>query len=267
MLVEVKPLPLKKWHGKQGRESFGQPKIVEVLINTETGRYQTGLTEEEAAHYGKLLGVDLSDTVEFEKPHPYWSTKPSWISLPNSTAIFNTDKPSDYVKVKNLKASHKVANSMEAWENGEFPNATHVIFDETEEVENKATKIALQQNAIALLPKMTQEDKIAMVTILSDKHKSVRNQSESFITVELDELIKNKATEFIRVAKMGREEVSLRAKILDLVNVNVLTKEAGSYYYMGELIGMDYEDTVDWFKNPQNAKMRVMMLEKLEKKV
>lgn len=267
MIVEVRPLPIKRWHNKEGKESFSQPKVIEVLINTETGKYETGLTEKEAEHYGKILGVDLSDTVEFEKPHPYWSNKPSWVILPNHTAMFNTDKAAEFVKIKNMKASHKVANSMAAWERGEYPSATHVIFDETEEVEAKATKIALKQEASLMLPKMTEEDKIAIVTLLSDKHKSVRGQSPSFITVEIDEIVNNKTKEFIRTVKMGREEVSLRSKVLELVNANILTKEGGSYYYMGELVGMDYEDAVDWFKDPQNSKMKVMILEKLEKKV
>lgn len=267
MLVEVRTLPIKKWHGKEGAESFAKPKVLEVLIDTNTGKYNTGLSEEEAAVYGKAMGVDLSDTVIPDTPHPYFSLKPSWITLENNTMFFDDKKMSDVVKIKNMKASKKVANSMAAWEKGEFPEATHVIFDEQEEVQEKATKIALKNEAIALLPKMSEEDKASIITILSDKHKSVRGQSPSFIAVEIDELITDKTSEFIRTVKMGREEVSLRSKVLELVDLNILTKEAGSYYYMGELIGMDYEDTVDWFRNPQNSKMKIMILEKLNNKV
>lgn len=267
MLVEVRPLPIKKWHGKEDKESFSQPKVLEVLVDPNTGRYNTGLTEKEAEEYGKLMGVDLSDTVVHDSPHPYWSQKPSWITLPNHTALFDTNKPAEAVKVKNMKASKKVANSMAAWERGEYPAATHVIFDEAEEIEAKAIKANLRSEAQAFLPKMTEEDKISVITILSDKHKSVRGQSPSFITVEIDELIQNKTKEFIKTVKLGREEVALRAKVLELVDKNILTKEAGSYYYMGELIGMDYEDTVDWFRSPNNSKMKVVLLEKLEKKV
>ena len=267
MLIEVRTLPIKKWHGKEGVESFARPKVLEVLINPNTGKYNTGLSEKEAKEYGEMMGVDLSDIVVPETPHPYFSLKPAWITLENNTMFFDSNKPSDAVKIKNMKASKRVANNMAAWERGEYPEATHVIFDETEEVEAKATKINLRREAVALLPKMSEEDKASVITILSDKHKSVRGQSPSFITVEIDELVEDKTAEFIKVVKMGREEVTLRARVLELVNANILTKEAGSYYYMGELIGMDYEDTVDWFKSPQNSKMKVMILEKLENKV
>ena len=49
MLVEVRPLPEKKWHGKKGKDSFAQPKTIEVLYDEKLGAYATGLTEEEAA--------------------------------------------------------------------------------------------------------------------------------------------------------------------------------------------------------------------------
>lgn len=47
----------------------------------------------------------------------------------------------EFVKIKVLKASKFVANSLKDWENGLYPEATHVIYDESEEVGIKATKI------------------------------------------------------------------------------------------------------------------------------
>lgn len=263
MLVEVRPLPVKKWHGKKDKESFAQPKIIEVLFNKETGAYNTGLTKEEAEKYGKILGVDLSDTFSYTEPHPYWGTRPAWIELPNHTIVFDTRKPMDFVKVKNIKASNKVANNMKDWEEGKYPNATHVIYDEAEEIANRSAKIELEQQANQILYKMSQEDKISMVQILSDKNKSVRGMSPDFINVEMDDIIKNKTQDFIRTAKMGREEVNIRAKILEMVAKNILTKEGGAYYYMSDMIGVDYESTVAWFRDPQNSKMKVLILEKL----
>lgn len=265
MLVEVRPLPLKKWHGKKGKEEFAQPKILEVLFDKETGNYATGLTEEEAEKYGKILGVDLSDKFTYAEPHPYWSTKPSWISLPNCTTIFNTENAADFVKVKNMKASKRVANSMKEWEEGKYPDATHVIYDEAEEIANKTTKIELKRKANQLEGKLSQEDKIAIVQILSDKKISVRGKSPNYIAVELDDIIENKTQEFIRTVELGREEVTIRGKVLEMVDKNILIKEGGSYYYMGELIGMDFMSTVEWFKDPQNSKMKVLILEQLEK--
>lgn len=261
MFVEVRPLPEKKWHGKSGKESFAQPKAIEVLYDSNTGKYATGLTEEEAKDYGKRLGVDLSDTFNPTEPHPYWSTKPATIKLENFTQLLNTDKPVDFVKVKNMKASKFVANSQRAYEAGEYPDATHVIFDEEEEVSLKATKVQMKEKAYIIASKMSNDDKAAMVQILSSK--TVRKRSPNFIDVEVADIIENKTSDFIRFANMGREEVNIRALVLELLNKNILTKEAGSVYYMGEIIGIDYEGAIEWFRNPQNSKMKVAILEKV----
>ena len=52
-LVEVRPIEVKKWHGKKGQESFTRPKKIQALIDPVTMQYATGLTEEDIA---KLRG-------------------------------------------------------------------------------------------------------------------------------------------------------------------------------------------------------------------
>jgi hypothetical protein len=263
MLVEVKPITRKSWHGKEGKESFSQPKVLEVLYNTQTGRYATGLTEEEVVKYGKLMGVDLSDKFDPTTPHPYWSSQAARIKLPNHTVIFDDEKPADFVKIKNLKVSQYVANSMQDYEKGLYPEATHVIFDESEVVRLNATKIQRKRECTKLILEMSLDEKTAIVQILSEK--AVRGRSQDFIDVEIDRIIDEKPGDFIRIAKMDKQEMNIRATILDAIQRNVLTKEAGAIFYMGERISNDYESAVDWFKDPQNSKMKVSILEKLNK--
>lgn len=261
MLVEVRPLDLNKWHGKKGKESFTQPKVIEAVYDGTTGKYATGLTEEEVKEYGVKLGADLSNNFNPTEPHPYWSSKAAWVKLENYTQVFDTVKPADYVKVKLMKASKYVANSIAEWEKGEYPEASHVIFDEEEEVAIKATKVQLRERCILTASKMSADDKIAMVQVLSKR--SLRGRSNNFIDVEIANVIEEKPTEFEKYAAMGREEINIRATVLELIYKNILTKENTSVYYMSELIGIDYEDAVRWFKDPNNSKMKVVMLEKL----
>lgn len=265
MKVEVRPLDMPKWHKKTGKDSFAQSKVLEVPINGKTGKYETGLTEEETEKYGKILGVDLSDIVLPEAAHPFWSTKAAWITLPNHTVIFDTSNPRDFVKVKNLKANNRVANSMREWEEGLFPQATHVIYDESEEIEAKAKKAELHEAAIAILSKLTLEDKISIATVLSNGGLSINKQSANFVTVEMHNLINKDVREFLRVAKMGKEEVNLRAKIFQMADKEILTRSGGAYYYMGDMIGLTVEDVIVFFKDPKNIKLRVLLMERLEK--
>lgn len=261
MIVEVKPLPVLKWHGKKGKESFTQSKKSEVLYDPDTGKYATGLTEEEAAEYGKRLGLDLTDTFIPEQPHPYWSTKGASIVLENKTMFFDTKKPLDFIKVKNMKASKLVANSMKEWEAGLWPFATHVIYDEQEDMSIKASAVQTKQLCYSTLAKLSADEKANIVLIVLEE--SVKGRSSDFIDTRIDEVINQFPDEFLKWAKMDTTELNVRASILEGIQRNVLTKEGQSIYYMSERLGFDLEDTIKWFANPDNQKLKVAILEKM----
>lgn len=262
-LIRVEKIEGKKWHGKEGADSFAQPITLEVLYSEETGRYATGLTEEEAESYGKQLGVDLSDTFVIEKPHPYWNSRAGIIKLNATSTFFNPNKLSDLIKIKNLKAHSMVANSLEDYEAGLYPDAKFYIVDETDEVKKKATKAQQKQKAFSLLAKMSAEDKISIIQILSKQ--SYKNQSNDFIDAEIDLIIEKNTEDFIRYAKMDSAEVYIRAAIYECLQKNILTKEGNSILYMGDTIAFDYEEAVQWFKNPQNQKMKVSIFDKMSR--
>jgi len=263
MKVEVRVIDVKKWHGKKGQENFSQPLVLEALYDIETGGYATGLTEDERKKYEKLTGYDLSDKYDPQKPHPFWNSQAARIKLPHRTTIFDTDKPLDFIKVKVLKASKYVANSMKEYEEGLYPEATHVIFDEAEEVLIKAKKIERKNEASALLEKMTLDEKVNIVQILGNK--SLRGQSQNFVTVAMDEILENQIDEFLNLAKADKEQTYMRAVILEAIYKGTLTKEGNAILYMGDRVGNDVFDAVEYFLDPQNQIMKTKLLEKLTK--
>ena len=264
-IVEVRPIDSVKWHGKQGKESFGQPNTIEVLYDSKTGRYATGLTPEEAEELGKLTGQDLSDAFDPLKPHPYWSSMAARIKLPNNTRIFDTSNPMDRIKVANLKASKYVANSYAEWQSGKFPEATHVIFSEEEEMMVKASKVSRKRAATKLAMEMSKDEKINVVMII--KGKSFRGRSENFVDVAIDEIMEvpEHLDLFLTYAQMDKAEVYIRAAVLESLHRNILTKEGAAVYYMGDKIGNDIEDAVNYFKDPNNQALKAAILEKLNK--
>lgn len=263
-IVEVRPIQKEKWHKKEGKEAFTQPKGSQVLYDPKTGKYATGLTEQEAAEWGKELGIDLSDKFNPNEEHPTWSSK-SWnIKLENRTMFFDTSRLIDKIKVKNMKANKFVANSLKELKEGKWDEATHVIFDEDDEVEDKATKIEKRKKATRLTDKMLASDKIAMIMILNGKY--MKGKSNSAIDVELEEAIEESPQNldtFLEFASMDAKDFSLRGQILEGLHKQVLTREGEAVYYHGERIGYDISDAVEWFKNPDNQKLKVAILNKL----
>lgn len=260
-LVEIRPLDIPKWHGKRGKESFAQPVVIEALYDHKIGGYATGLTEEEALKYGKKLGVDLSNVFNQDEAHPFWGSKMGRIKLDNVTTILDDTKSLEFVKVKVLKASKYVANSLKEWESGDFPEATHVIFDEGEEVAVKARKAQKRKKAVQLSIELSLKEQANVVQILTGKPMSKVDQE--FIDVEVADLIDNNLEEFLRVASMDKSEMFIRAVIHEAIYRNVLIKEGPSIYYMSDKIGYDFEEAVKWLSNPQNQNIKLSILEKL----
>lgn len=261
MKVTVKPVPKEAWHGKSGKDSFAQPLTVEVLYDTEEGGYATGLSEEETEVYSKKLGVNLDKKFDREEPHEYWGTQAAKIKLPNHTVIFETDRAVDFVKVKNLKASKQVANSFEEWEKGLWPDATHYIFDESEETQIEAGRIAKRNKAIQLSMKLTLDEKLSVVQILSNK--SFRGRSSDFVDVEIDKIIQDDVDSFLNLTKMDKQHVYAKGVIMEALFKHTLVKEGLAIKYMGEVIAHDIEQAVEYFLDPNNQLMKVAILEKL----
>ena len=265
MKVEIRPIQKEKWHGKKGTEDFTQTKVIEALVDVETHRLATGLTEEETIEYGKKLNVDLNPTIPVDgKPHPFYGKPIGWLKLENRTIIFETDNPLDFVKVKLAKESKFVANSMKDYLEGRYPFATHVIHDEEMETTIKASKIQKKNAAIKISLSLSLEEKASLVAIL--RNKIVNDRSQDFVDVIIDEIIETNPDEFIRFAKMDRDEVFTRAIVLEAIYKNILTKEGSSIYYMDSVLGTDYEAAVEYFMNPQNQKQKIAILEKVERK-
>lgn len=264
MKVEIKPIDDKSgWLDMQKDQSFKRPVTIEALVDNEKGIYVTGLDETDQKKYSKMIGIDLSNKLQYENgniaEHAFYHSKIGRIKLENNTMIFNTENPIDYVKYALMKASPFVANSIN--EIDHFPEATHYISSEEEEVELKANKLAIRNTCILEAAKLTPAEKASVVSILSTK--TIKNRSDNFIDVEINNIIDEKPEEFLKTIKLDKQELSVRSNILDALRRNILTKEGLSICYMGEVIAEDYESAVKWFKDPQNQKIKVAILEKL----
>ena len=260
MLVEVKPIERKKWHGKVGDENFTQPLTIECLYDKTIGAYATGLTEDDQKRLERLTGFDLSNRYG-DKPHPFWNSQAAKIKLPARTSLFDTLKPIDEIKVKVMKASKFVANSLKDWEEGLYPEATHVIYDEAEEIKMKASKLQIRKKADQLSYKLTNDEKINIIQVLSKK--SMRKQSPDFLDVEIARLVEEDTLRFIQYAEEDSATVYVRAAILEGIHRNILTKEGNVILYMGDKIGHNIDEAVKYFSDPNNQTIKASIFEKL----
>jgi len=262
MKIEVRPIIRKQWHGKSGKESYTRSRKIQALVN-EDQKYQTGLSEDDIEWLKKEgFGGDLSDTFNASEPHSLWDSKMGIVELKNSTQFFDDQKTIDRVKIGIMRASTRVANSMKEYTDGIWDEATHVIYDEKEEISVVASKLAIKNNAIIRANDLSVEDKANIVHILAGKN--IKDKSNGFIEVELNKLIEKDAKSVIRVMDRDAETIILETLILDALKANVLKKKGHKYYYYDNYLGGSVEDLIIYFKDETNQELRFTIVSKLE---
>lgn len=269
-LIEVRPIEKKKWHDKKGIESFTRPQKIQVLVDTETMRYATGLTEEDLKHLKKLgVTYDLSDTFNTEEAHPFWDNPMGAFKLENNTMFFDADKPLEYIKIKNMKASKYVANTLKEYDEGYYPEATHYIHDEVEQNEILATEVERKNKAIIEASKMSVDRKLEIILAISGKN--LKGQSNAFIEVELDKILNVKKTqdkvsgaeEFLRYTSMNKSDLSVYALVLEALQKNVLRKDGHKILFMDSVIGTDETDVAKYLNIDENQDLKISIMAKI----
>ena len=261
-IIIVKPIEKEKWHNKSGREDFARPVVIEALVGMQSGLYSTGLTTEDKVRLETLTGFDLSPNYISGKAHPFWNSPTAHVKLESKTNIFDTNRAIDEIKYKILKASDLVANSQKEYDEGKFPYAIFVIFDEIEEIEIKASKAAIKRKVIVESTKLTKIKKAEIIQILSNT--SVRNQSDDFVDLKLDETIdKFGAEKVLQLMQRDKAKTSLHALLLEAIHKNVLRKDGTAIYYMDDQIGFDVESALAYFADPKNQTLKAQILEKI----
>lgn len=283
--VQLRPIDTPKWHNKKGAESFTRAKVISALVDGDSMTYATGLEYikkdyidpadgktklTEAEYYGKALKADLSNQFNLDTPHPFWDSKMAKVKLENRTQFFSHDNPLQHIQIQILKASKYVANSMQAFEEGEYPEATHVIYDETEEVEVKASKVALITQLYAASAKLSQGQKIETILLMTGegdylRGKNLKGKSENFVNVEFAKLIDTKPDTLNHVLSMDKEALATRALVIEALQKHVLKKDGHKIKYFDTVIGQDIDDVAQYLNNPENQDFKLRIKEQINK--
>jgi|SRR6187402_896047 len=261
-IVEVKPIEKERWHNKKGKENFSRPITLEALVSLRTGQFATGLSPEDRVRLESTTGYNLSPDYTLGKAHDFWNSPAAQIKLDFKTNIFDTSRPLDEIKVKVLKAHDLVANSQKEYEEGKYPDALFVIFDEQEDTELKASKASIKRKVIIEASKLTKTRKAEIVQIVSGV--SVRHQSDDYVDLKLDEAIDSAGAErVLTLIQRDKTRTSLHALVLEAIHKQVLRKDGSAVYYMDDQLGFDVESTVDYFIDPKNQTLKAQVLEKV----
>lgn len=260
-LVYVKPIIKERWHGlhKVGRAKFqGTSDVIQAIFDSSLGRLATGLDEKTEEKLSKLLGIDLSAV----NTNKYWQTFK--VKLEDKTMIFDTKIPFQELQISLMRASKYVANSQKEYDEGKWPYAKYVIYDEQQETEKKARTAEVKANANQLFSKLSHSKRVDLLKVFG---RAADSSSEEFSYAKLYEIVEDEPKRFIEVASMSTEEVKTKALIFDLENKGILRTKGTAYLYNDQQIGFDYDSTVDYLLNPKNQELFIKLTDDLKARV
>ncbi len=260
-LVYVKPIIKERWHGlhKIGRAKFqGTTDTIQAIFDTNIGRLATGLAADAEERLSKLLGLDLA-AVETNK---YWANFK--VKLEDKTMIFDTKIPLQEIQIALMRASKYVANSQLDYDNGKWPHAKYVIYDEKQETEKKAKTAEVKAKANQLFSKLSHSKRLDLLKVFG---RTADSSSEEFSYAKLYEIVEEDPKRFIEVGSMKPDEIKTKALIYDLENKGILRTKGTAYLYNDQQIGFDYESTVDYLLNPKNQELFIKLTDDLKARV
>ena len=249
-IIQIKPINLTKWHKKKGIEAFAQPITIEALRDNSTGGYATGLTTVERLALEAMTGYNLDSQFVENKSHEFWGSSTSWLKLPNNTMILNLNIALNFIKYKLAKANPQVANSLQEFNDGLWPEATHYIYNYKQEVEEKATKTAIKHNAFRKLDALTTPKK---KMILQNFHgRSFSKASDSELIVALEDAVTKDSKKILDLINMKPEDLQVKAIVLEGLHLNILQNVKGAVMNGEHKMGNNLEDAAQYYANPQN---------------
>jgi len=255
-LVYVKPIVRQKWHGLNdlNRAKFQDTSdVLMALYDSKIGKIATGLDSEDESRLGGALGADLQSTSE------YWND--FRVKLKDQTMIYDLAIPLQEVQIKLLKASRFVANSQKEFDQGKWPSAKYIIFDEIQELEKKANEVELKTKAIEVFNSLSVEKKIDLLKIYG---KYTSDSSRDFVYTKLYEIVEETPSDFLRTASAKPEQIKIKALVFDLERTGVFRRKGTAYLYNDQQVGFDYDNTVDNLLDPMKQELLVKLKGDLE---
>ncbi|QDP46352.1 MAG: hypothetical protein GOVbin1709_14 [Prokaryotic dsDNA virus sp.] len=258
-LVYVKPIIRNKWHGLNdlNRSKFQDTAdVLMALYDSKIGKLATGLDSDDETRLGAALGADLGSTSE------YWDN--FRVRLKDQTMIYDLSIPLQEVQIKLLKASRFVANSQKEFDQGKWPAAKYIIFDEEQELEKKATEVELKTKAIELFNNLSLEKKIDLLKIYG---KYTMDSSRDFVYTKLYEIVEETPTDFLKVASLKPEQIKIKALVFDLERTGIFRRKGTAFLYNDQQVGFDYDNTVENLLDPMKQELLVKLKGDLEARI
>lgn len=266
--IEIRPIPnrnsIKQF--SENLEYFSQSHIIAPFVNPVSLKYETGLSEEDLDYLKESkFPYDISDNYTKGIAHPFWEGSMVKVELKNSPAfLFPGKSLIDFIKYKYLLVNNYIYKSEEELKSGIKSQATHYIYNESEENGIKAGELEVKYGLIRKVSELSLSRKRDIVLILLNEN--TENKNEDYLTTRLDMIITNKelSKELGDLLKQNTESVTLSAEIKSAVQKNILRKTKQGIFFFETNLGFSEEDVKEFLINPENQEILLNIKSKIQ---
>ena len=266
--IEIRPIPgrngIKQF--SENLEYFSQSHIIAPFVNPVSLKYETGLTEEDIKYLkDNNFPYDLSDNYTKGVAHPFWESTMVKTELKNSPQfLFPGQSLMDFIKYKYLLVNSYIYKSEEEMKSGTKPEATHYIYNESEEIDLIAGELERKNSLIAKVSKLSLKRKRDIVLILLNENTD--NKDENYLTVKFDSIVNDKdlSIQLEQIFNENNDSVSLSAEIKSAIQKNVLRKTKKGIFYFETNLGFSEEDVKEFLMHPENQELYLNIKSKIQ---
>jgi len=266
--IEIRPIPgrngIKQF--SENLEYFSQAHIIAPFVNPVSLKYETGLNEEDKEYLEKQnCPYDLTDNYVRGVSHPFWESQLVKVELINSPVFLHPGKSIiDFIKWRYLLVNNYIYKSEEEMRSGSKPEATHFIYNESEEIALKATELDRRNSLIRKIGKLSLKRKRDIILIIENE--TTENKDDNYLTVKFNEVMKDKAKalQLEELLNNSAEDVALSAEIKSAIHKNVLRKTKKGVFYFETNLGFTEEDVKEFLNKPDNQEILLNIKSKIQ---
>lgn len=266
--IEIRPIPdrngIKAF--SDNLEYFSQAHILAPFVNPVSLKYDTGLNEDDVEYLNdQKFPYDLEDNYKKGVPHDFWESSQVKVELKNNPIfLFPGKSLIDFVKWKYLMVNKYIYTSEEEMKSGTKPQATHYIYNESEETNLKANELEKRNSLIRKVGELSLKRKRDIVLIIENEN--TENKNENYLTVKFEQIMndKDKVKQLSLLLSKEVEDVSLSAEIKSAIQKNVLRKTKKGVFYFETNLGFSEEDVQEFLSKDENQEILLTIKSKIQ---
>lgn len=266
--IEIRPIPNRKGirEFSDNLEFFSQANIIAPFVNPQTLKYDTGLSKEDLDYLkDKKCPYNLDDNYTPGQAHEFWESNLVKTELLNTpTFLYPGKSLLDFIKWKYLLVNQYIYKSENEMNSGSKPQATHYIYNESDEIEVKATKLERYTRLINNISELSLDRKRKILTIINEENPD--NKSENYLTVKFDEIINNKEKRTLleELLKEDQAVISTKALIKKGILLGLIRRTKTGYYYFETNLGFQLDDVVEFLNKAENQEILLNIKTKID---